>query len=79
MACDPTTTLANAAAFQALSERDQNICIAQLLCDLSTGGSGMRAGDYAGGQPDWTPTGTIGIAVDTSNGRTWWYYSNQWN
>ncbi len=39
----------------------------------------MRAGNYSGGQPNWTPSGTLGVAVDTSNGRPWWYYSGGWN
>lgn len=79
MACDPNTLLSSAAAFQGLSERDQMICIAELLCEFSTGGAGMQAGDYGGGQPTWTPVGTMGMAVDTSNSRVWIYYSGTWN
>jgi hypothetical protein len=42
------------------------------------GGSGVVCGNYGGGQPNFTPT-TCGNAVDTSNGRVWWYYNGAWN
>ena len=39
----------------------------------------MQAGNYAGGEPTFTPTGTFGQAVDTSNERLWLYYSGAWH
>lgn len=44
--------------------------------------SGLQggSGNYAGGQPSFTPAaGLLGIAVDTSNGRLWLYYGGAWN
>lgn len=38
-----------------------------------------RAGDYGGSEPNWTPTGTLGQAVDTSNERIWIWYSGAWH
>lgn len=40
MSCNPATLLSNGKDFNRLSERDQQIAIAQLLCDVSTGSSG---------------------------------------
>lgn len=78
MACDPNTLLANAKAFQALSERDQMICITSLLCDISANSGGRSAGDYGGLTP--TIVGTEGAStIDTSNGRVWWFYLGVWN
>ena len=55
-----------------------------LLVLISGGGGGMggiqgQSGDYSGSQPSWTPTGTnIGVAIDTSNNRVWWYFNSTW-
>jgi hypothetical protein len=43
------------------------------------GGGGLTAGNYAGAAPTFTPSGGTGIAVDTSNGRIWWYFNGAWN
>lgn len=43
------------------------------------GGTAGQSGNYGGGQPNFTPAGGFGVAIDTSNGRVWWYYNNQWN
>jgi hypothetical protein len=38
-----------------------------------------RFGDYAAGTPTWIPNnGIIGIAIDTSNSRIWWYFNGVW-
>lgn len=42
------------------------------------GGGGISSGNYAGGQPGFTPTGSTAIAVDTSNGRVWLFYNSTW-
>ena len=37
-------------------------------------------GNYSGGQPTFVPNpGIVGLAIDTSNGRLWLYWNNQWN
>lgn len=39
----------------------------------------MRAENLAGADPAWTPAGGVGIGVDTSNDRIFWYYSGAWH
>lgn len=41
-------------------------------------GGGVSAGNYAGGQPNFTPATAGAIAIDTSTGREWTWYNNQW-
>lgn len=56
-------------------------CIIYLLANSAGGGGGgasFTAGNYGGSAPNFTPTATTGIAVDTSNGRIWWYYGGTW-
>lgn len=36
-------------------------------------------GNYAGGEPNFTPAGSNGVAVDTSNGTEWFYYNAAWH
>lgn len=43
------------------------------------GGTGATFGNYAAGQPNFTPSGGTGIAVDTSNGTEWFYYNGAWH
>ena len=43
------------------------------------GGTGATFGNYAGGQPTFTPASGIGLAVDTSNGTLWEYYNGAWH
>jgi len=54
-----------------------------LMCQIQaqgTGGGGaVFAGNYAGGQPNFTPTTSAAIAIDTSNGTQWDWYSNAWH
>jgi len=38
-----------------------------------------RAGDYGGAEPNWTPAGSAGQAIDTSTERVWLYYSGAWH
>ena len=49
-----------------------------LLAGGISGGSGVTTGNYAGGQPNYTPTTAGAVAIDVSNGRIWWWYSGQW-
>lgn len=42
------------------------------------GGSGVTTGNYAGGQPNFTPTTAGAVAIDSSNGRIWWYFNGAW-
>lgn len=51
----------------------------QLACNLSEGGAGLKCGDYSGGNPTFTPSGTCGTAVDTSTGTIWYYYTSAWH
>lgn len=44
-----------------------------------SGTSDIRAGNYGGGEPNWTPSGTAGQAVDTSNNQVWLYYGGAWH
>lgn len=40
--------------------------------------SDQRAADYSGVAPTWTPTGTLGFAVDLVTHQQWTYYAGQW-
>jgi len=59
------------------SERQLLVKILNVLGGSGTNaGSGVQAGygNYGGGAPTFTPaTGTLGLAVDTSNNRVWWW------
>jgi len=50
----------------------------QLACNMSEGGAGLQCGNYASGQPTFTPGGACGIAVDTSNDALWVYRNGVW-
>lgn len=56
------------------------------LNNLGGGGGGgggtvgsVVFGNYAGGQPTFTPAAGVGLAVDTSNGTLWQFYNNAWH
>jgi hypothetical protein len=51
----------------------------QLACNLASGGAGLQCGDYSGGAPNFTPSGTCGTALDTSTGTLWYYYNSAWH
>jgi hypothetical protein len=87
--CSPETLLASAVAdgfFEPGISMKQLLAInAYLDCQINNtggggggGGTGVQCGNYAGGEPTFTPA-TCGVAVDTSNGRVWWYYNGAWN
>lgn len=39
----------------------------------------MQAADYSGIAPTWTPTGSLGVAIDTVTEQIWWYYAGAWH
>ena len=43
------------------------------------GGASVPAANYSGGQPNFTPTTSGALAIDTSNGRLWEWYNGTWN
>ena len=73
------TMLNNAIAngFDRLSPRDVMLCILQGAG--SGGGGGVPSGNYAGAQPNFTPSTDSALAIDTSNGALWEYYSGAWH
>lgn len=85
MACDSTTLKTSACdnGFFAIAQNEAlwRAVELQLLCEITTGGSGasFTAGDYGGGAPSFTPSGSTAIAVDTSNGTLWLWYSGNWH
>jgi len=78
MACDAQTliTAAYSQGYAKLSDRDLMECIVASAC---SSGAGLVAGNYAAGQPNFTPISGAGSAVDTSNGAFWLYYSGGWH
>lgn len=52
--------------------------LAQIAQNGGSGGS-LTCGNYGGGQPSFTPASGCGLALDTSNGRPWWYYNGAWH
>ncbi len=82
-ACDLTTLEADACT-NGFSKVAQNeilfrAVLLQLACNMASGGAGLQCGNYSGGQPNFTPSGSCGTALDTSNGTIWYYYSNSWH
>ena len=88
--CDSASLIASAACYECqIPPGMQMPVLIWLMCQIangSTGGGGNTSGiqgayaNYGGSAPNWTPTGTnLGIAVDTSTNRPWWYYNGQWN
>jgi len=43
------------------------------------GGSAIYSDNYGGGQPNITPSTNTAIAIDTSNGTIWTWYSGAWH
>lgn len=44
-----------------------------------TVGGEIRAGNYGGTIPNWTPASGVGIGFDTSDGTQYNYYSGAWH
>lgn len=69
------------------SDTERQLLIKILNTLNASGGSGgsnngIQGGsaNYSGGSPSFTPAaGVLGMAVDTSNGRLWLYYSGAWH
>jgi hypothetical protein len=86
--CDTQALISRASCFVCLPSGVLDIIEAQLLCDIlaaGTGGGGggdvsanFQSGNYAGGAPTFTPTGTFGMGEDTSNGAVW-LWNGAWN
>lgn len=74
--CNPSTLLSDGKAFQALSSRGLQLAIVQLLCDLSTGGTGGVSSGV--GTPSSTPTGAA-IYVDTATNALYSWDGAQWD
>lgn len=81
MACDAKSILATAYSngYAGMSERDLKMATVASACAGGGSGGGLTCGNYAGGQPSFTPSTGCGIGLDTSNGRPWWYYSGSWH
>jgi hypothetical protein len=78
--------LATAAGFLKLSEKQMIGISTYLDCQITNNGGGggggttqVFAGNYGGGQPNFTPTTSTAIAIDTSNDTQWNYYSGAWH
>jgi len=63
-----------------------DLLVISLLNRISTAGSGTsavqgQAGDYAGGNPTWTPTSDVALAYDTSTtpATQWIWYDGAWH
>jgi hypothetical protein len=79
MACDVNTLLSSGKDFQKLSKRELQICICQLLCNVSSGGSGsVLAGSYGGAAPSITPSGPA-VNRDPVTGDVWWFDGTSWS
>jgi hypothetical protein len=85
---DPQSLLssANVSSYAASSPADIATLLELALLQIIAGGiSGVSSGgaatfgNYAGGQPNFTPTSGTGLAVDTSNGTLWEYYGGAWH
>jgi len=87
MATDPKSLLASAQCFACYAANPYMLeliemgLLVQILQNGSAGGGGggVTCGNYAGGQPNFTPASGCGNAIDTSNGNIWWYYNGAWH
>jgi hypothetical protein len=84
MTCSATTLVAEATSsmYANLPTPIQQAIITHLLCQLASGAAGSIGttfGNYAGVAPGFTPAAGTGVAVDTSNGTVWYYYSGSWH
>jgi len=84
--CD-LTTLETDACTNGFSKVAQNeilfrAVLLQLACNISggtSGGGSTTCDDYGGLEPDFTPSSSCAIAIDTSTGYLWKYYSSGWH
>lgn len=67
-------------------QRVLELALLQIIANNISGSGGNSSGiqggsgNYGGGQPTFTPAaGNLGVAVDTSNGQLWLYYSGGWH
>ena len=65
------------------SERQLLVKILKVLGGSSSGGGGVglvqgASGNYGGVQPNWTPTSSFALALDTSNSRQWTWNGTIW-
>lgn len=80
MNAQTTLNSAIAAGFDRLSTRDVMLCVLQGAGTGGGGGTGgISSGNYGGGQPNFTPTTSVAIAIDESNGTIWTWYSGAWH
>ena len=87
-ACDLTTlqtdACTNGFAQAAQDETMFRAILLQLACNIASGGGPGGAqqvfsGNYGGGEPSQTPTADEAIAIDTSTGDLWKWYSGAWH
>jgi hypothetical protein len=90
MATDPQSLIsaANVSGYNAAGMCSQSdlleLSLLQIIANNVSGGGGgggggVTTGNYGGSQPSFTPSSGAGVAIDTSNGRIWWYYSGAWH
>jgi len=84
MTCDAATLVEEATSnmYSQLPIPMQSAIISYLLCSLVSGAAGSIGttfGNYAGVAPNFTPASGTGVAVDTSTGTVWYYYSGSWH
>jgi len=83
--CNPQSLLESGKCLQCLTKKELQIVIAQLLCEITSGGSSGGAlqqvfsGNYADAAPCITPTTAQAIGIDTSTGAVWYWYSGAWH
>lgn len=87
MATDANSLLAAYKCYQcgetSLAQQLKLALLAQIYTGLAGGGGGgvtqVYSGNYGGVAPVFVPAGATAIAIDTSNGTQWNYYSNAWH
>lgn len=82
MATDPQSLLAAAKCFMCFGVTQSEAMELALLSSIASGGvstgSNWFSGNYGGGVPTPTPTGTAG-AIDTSNKEFWIFFGGAWH
>lgn len=82
-AIDPQTLFEEAKCYACYSNASMAELLKLALLNRASQGGGsttdIRAANYGGAQPTFTPTGSLGIAIDTSDETVYWYYSGAWH
>ena len=78
--CSASELLESGKCFQCLTKKELQIVIAQLLCEISSGASGVTVNLTGSGSPVGVIVGEDGqFYTDTAGDALWQWYSGAWH